>query len=429
MIELVDQQPDVTVPPAEYARLLGYPRHHPVEGRARDLAEWAQAWYVEHAQPWIYARQIDDVQLSAGSVEIDGAKFDSQPLADLLTKGGAESVVLAAVSAGPQGEAQARQAWLSHKPDEYYFLEVYGSALVEHLITTAGARLCAWADDRRMAVLPHYSPGYPQWDVVEQRRLFALIERSCRRALPGQLDVLESGMLRPKKSQLAVFGLTRQTDGVRRLSELVPCEHCCLASCQYRRVAYRGSSRFSCGELSRLGPASVEAPDTTAPLTVAAPYAVNAKALRTWAQNRLSLERRDDGTINARFRFDGTTCTNMGRPLSFDYWVQLGPRSLGYPIEQQSCRPAPGDDGHRHMCRYLDDGEPWLKTIDDDRPLAGQRLDDVLVWSRPASSAGCYCDSDSRQHKWGLVLETIHYALAEQESAIGQPNVHEATHS
>jgi hypothetical protein len=29
----------------------------------------------------------------------------------------------------------------------------------------------------------------------------------------------------------------------------------------------------------------------------------------------------------------------------------------------------------------------------------------------PASPAGCYCDAASRQHKWGLVLETIHYAL------------------
>jgi hypothetical protein len=28
------------------------------------------------------------------------------------------------------------------------------------------------------------------------------------------------------------------------------------------------------------------------------------------------------------------------------------------------------------------------------------------------SPAGCYCEPDSRQHKWGLVLETIHYALA-----------------
>jgi hypothetical protein len=42
-------------------------------------------------------------------------------------------------------------------------------------------------------------------------------------------------------------------------------------------------------------------------------------------------------------------------------------------------------------------------------------LDTVLSWQREVSAAGCYCDSSSRDHKWGLVLETIHYALVQKE--------------
>jgi hypothetical protein len=38
-------------------------------------------------------------------------------------------------------------------------------------------------------------------------------------------------------------------------------------------------------------------------------------------------------------------------------------------------------------------------------------------WTRPASPAGCYCEPDSRLHKWGLVLETIHYALAQESTS------------
>ena len=56
--------------------------------------------------------------------------------------------------------------------------------------------------------------------------------------LPFELSVLESGMLRPKKSQLAVFGLTRQVHRVRRLTDLVPCQSCSLARCHYRRAPY-----------------------------------------------------------------------------------------------------------------------------------------------------------------------------------------------
>jgi hypothetical protein len=32
--------------------------------------------------------------------------------------------------------------------------------------------------------------------------------------------------------------------------------------------------------------------------------------------------------------------------------------------------------------------------------------------------AGCYCEPNSRKHKWGLVLETIHYALVQKEGVM-----------
>ena len=41
MNELIDTHPDVNVQEAEYARLLGYPREWVMEGRPRELAEWA----------------------------------------------------------------------------------------------------------------------------------------------------------------------------------------------------------------------------------------------------------------------------------------------------------------------------------------------------------------------------------------------------
>ena len=56
-MELIDTAPAIQVDPAEYKRLLGYPRDYEWEGRSRELAEWAQAWYAENGHPWIYARQ------------------------------------------------------------------------------------------------------------------------------------------------------------------------------------------------------------------------------------------------------------------------------------------------------------------------------------------------------------------------------------
>ena len=125
------------------------------------------------------------------------------------------------------------------KPDEYFFLEMYGSAVVEHLITKASAGFCQWADDQDLAMLPHASPGYPGWDISEQRRLWQLMRSHDEAEVLAKIEVLDSGMLRPKKSLLAAFGITAEVEHVMRLTDLVPCARCPLQGCQYRRVPYQ----------------------------------------------------------------------------------------------------------------------------------------------------------------------------------------------
>src|SRR5205085_1475641 len=205
---------------------------------ALELAGVARAWYAEHGRPWVAARELA-LDLCEGKVHIGGVPFASPRLERTLRAAGADRVVLVAVSAGEALEREAQQRWRDEKPDEYFFLEVYGSAVVEHLVTVAGARLCAEAEPNGLAVLPHYSPGYADWDVAEQVRLRELLGTE----LPGPLDVLDSGMLWPKKSLLAVFGVTPYAERVRPLSELVPCEGCSLKGCRYRRAPYGGRRR------------------------------------------------------------------------------------------------------------------------------------------------------------------------------------------
>jgi hypothetical protein len=398
MIEIVDSAPDVQVDPAEYHRLLGYPRDHELSERALELAAWASDWYRQYGRPWIYARQVDRLNIEGPQISIDGVSFASQRLAVTLRQAEAHSAFLVAVGAGAEAEQQAHKLWLEEKPDEYFFLETLGSAVVEHLMTGLGARLCAWADHRAMAVLPHYSPGYSQWDVAEQGRLLNLIQ-SAPTPLPGPVEALDSGALRPKKSQLAVFGLTLHTDRVRRLSDLVPCQNCSFANCQYRRTPY-----LRARPTPELASIAAREPEV-------ATYSVHTKALARWAAERLSLETLADGGVEAHFRYDGTTCSNMGRPLTFLYDVTLGPPQDGYPIREQHCAPASGDTGHTHMCQYQTNSGPLMAAIDREKPMLGQPLSQILRWTRPVSPAGCYCEASSREHKWGLVLETIHYAL------------------
>ncbi|MBA3671054.1 MAG: hypothetical protein H0W68_03390, partial [Gemmatimonadaceae bacterium] len=350
-----DVSPLVEVQAAEYQRLLGYPRGRVLGDRALELATASRAWYARHGRPWIYARESRSLEIGAGTITVDGVPFAAGQLRTMLSDAGAESVVLVAVGAGAEIAREAQRLWDDEKPDEYFFLEIFGSAVVEHLVAQAGARLCAAADGERRAVLPHYSPGYPTWEITEQGPLLSLLQNGGDEGLPRELEAMESGMLRPKKSLLAVFGVTPHVDRVQALGTLVPCENCSLPRCDYRRRAYRGPRRPS--EVEAMSGMAYE--DGTeseraeqAPLNLHAQYSVSAKALRRWASERLTIASHDDGTTDALFRYEGTTCANASRAFEFHYAVTLGRREEHFPVLDQRCEPAPGDVGHTFMCRY-----------------------------------------------------------------------------
>lgn len=239
MLELSEEKAVVDVPESEYVRLLGLPRRHELSGRVRELVAWARTWYGDHGTPWWYARQIEQLTIDDAHVLVEDAQFSASTLRETLGMTQASSVIVIAASAGGECERHAHQLWNDGKPDEYFFLEVFGSAVVETLVTSASYRLCSWAEEHGLTVLPHDSPGYPGWDVAEQGRLLERIAVGANYAFGDRLQVLDSGMLRPKKSLLAVFGVTDRSWHEQSAAKFVPCERCALRGCRYRRAPYR----------------------------------------------------------------------------------------------------------------------------------------------------------------------------------------------
>ena len=401
MIEVFDPHPDCNVQDAEYHRLLGYPRGHVLGERASELAEGARRWFAEHGRPWVYLREVE-LQLAPDSLRLDGVAFGSRQLQAHLTQAEATRAMLVAVSAGPAAEEHACELWEAAKPDEYFFLEIFASAIVERIVATTSGRICDLAERDGLVAVPHYSPGYSGWDIADQNKLFELIAGGAKQSFPKELEVLASGMLRPKKSLLGVFGLTARSARALEASRATPCSNCAFSPCRYRRAAYRHAT-------AAVVPLNGHAVASPAPK-----YSVNSRALAKWAKERVRLETLADGAIAASFRFDGTTCSNMGQPLAFDYSVTLGTADEGYPIRETDCRPAPADEGHKKMCAYLSDAPGLLQAIATEKPLLGRPLGDVLTWRRAAAPAGCHCEAASRAHKWGLALEAIHFALAQR---------------
>ncbi|EDY84948.1 hypothetical protein VDG1235_4582 [Verrucomicrobiia bacterium DG1235] len=414
MLEFFESSPDLNVLESEYTRLLGYPVGRVLEGRSKEIADLTRAWYSENGSPWVYAREVSELDLDGDGFLLDGVGFSSKHLKDSFEKAGASSAIVVAVSAGRECVERSQELWKEGKPDEYFFMEMFGGAVVEHLVAQAGARLCEWADARGMLVLPHYSPGYPKWDVSEQNRLLELIRGGAEGGFSGELDALESGMLTPKKSLLAVFGVTREVEKATKVGSLVPCETCFLPGCAYRRKPYFLDTMKNLANEEIQG-AGAPVSSKVVALNTAASYSISPRALRKWAESRLELQPAANGGYEAVFTYDGTTCSNMGHPLRYLYRVSLSGRNTRYTILDASCGPMVGDEGHKKQCEYLKNGDRLERSISGERPLVGEPLDAVLDWKHPSSPSGCFCDESSRNHKWTIAYEVLHFSLAKLE--------------
>lgn len=172
--------PEVTVDDRVFKRFLRYPVARDFEGAVAENATWAREWFGQNGRPWLVAIEADETI--------------QQLCSNIWPKAPRLGVIIA--SAGAEAELAAAACWENDEPDRYYFLECFASAVVDTLLTQTRVSLGA---------TKHYCPGYPDWSIAENIPLLAAIKNAVE--LPRPLESLDSGMLTPKKSQIAVFEL------------------------------------------------------------------------------------------------------------------------------------------------------------------------------------------------------------------------------
>ena len=221
---------------AEVARLLGYPDRRLPEGRARERAGQARSWYRQNGDAWALARSIRVAGIGDGEIELAEAEsLSSRLLADRLRKGDAEAIMIAAVSAGSTVDVRSAALWKEDRPDEAYFLDRFAAAVTEYLAGWIGDHLRAELARGDRGLLPSYSPGYHGWDLEQQGRLARSLI-GAESSAPPFFEVMDSGMITPRNSLLAVFGVTPRPDLAAAAWDRQPCSWCALTACGFRRV-------------------------------------------------------------------------------------------------------------------------------------------------------------------------------------------------
>ncbi len=127
------------------------------------------------------------------------------------------------------GEGFSQQAMEYNRQGDYlkgYITDAFGSIVVEKSMEYIQSALEREMQNREMKITNRYSPGYCNWDVNDQKQLFALLpEKTCG------ISLTESSLMVPIKSVSGIIGIGQHV----RKSDY-GCDICNNATCTFRKV-------------------------------------------------------------------------------------------------------------------------------------------------------------------------------------------------
>ncbi len=392
------EMPQIKVKPQELHRLLGYPESYEINETVQQLIDWAGDWFFQNGKPWINKTEVGIDYDQNQQMRLDGISISGEELGKRFWQAKVDRSILIAASAGEAVDSEIKRLWKEGFPDRYYFLEMYATAVVEEIITSWAAAVCAEADRVGLAVLPRYSPGYSGWDLSCQKDLYRILDSK----VPGfgqRISILPSGMLFPKKSQISLIGLAKQSSEFSTSTLESPCRTCSFSPCQFRREPYVANyqSRSESGN----GVKSL----------TSLKYDFSETVLEKWSKNRLNVKPVEDGLVKVVFEMTGSTCKNMGWPLYFLFALTLKTVTRGYIVVDANASCTDEHKGYMKMCQYVRQGAGFMQTLAQPNNLKGKVLDELIREYRDTSPAGCLCNRVGRKYFWNIVLQTTHYYL------------------
>jgi hypothetical protein len=209
----------VSIDRDEVVRLLGYPEGHPLPARLAALLD----------DTLTTARRLVRGRGAFARLEPDrAAEVGLKPVT-------ASELIVGIVTVGEAIEAAAAEASRGGEPTRALLLDTAGSAATEEAADRLGAVIVGGsADADRRAVPCRFSPGYGDWSLQDQPRLFALLPHA-----ELGVSLLPSMMMVPRKSVSFAMWLGAAEDRAAGRG----CARCPMDHCRYRRKPRRPAGK------------------------------------------------------------------------------------------------------------------------------------------------------------------------------------------
>jgi hypothetical protein len=139
-----------------------------------------------------------------------------------------ELLALFICTAGEEVSRRSKQLMSSGNLLEGYVTDMVGSLLAEGAMDILQDRLRKEMESKGLRITNRFSPGYCNWDVSEQHKLFSLFPESfCG------VRLSESALMKPIKSVSGVIGIGREVNYNKYV-----CDACSEVDCIYKNSRF-----------------------------------------------------------------------------------------------------------------------------------------------------------------------------------------------
>ncbi len=221
--------PALAIDPDEVLRFQGYKRGRDVPGAdVRALFDAALAEGRRLMAPRAVIRWAPVTRVAADALEVEGQTLTIPRIGALW--GDVEHVAVALCTIGEALERRVAELWETRELPLASMLDSVGSGAVESLAEYVNDVLCQQGLPA-LKVTNRISPGYADWDVAEQPRLFALCPGDAIGVVLNEVCVMTPG-----KSISLMAGAGRAARVDHYFSQ---CARCWMRDCAYRRTPAR----------------------------------------------------------------------------------------------------------------------------------------------------------------------------------------------